>query len=112
MLNPARAKSCTVASCREPLGMPSLSFIAGRFQSRSSRRSLRLRPFQRLEEAGSLAGVADVAVTLALHLQQHRVVVAIGEHFEHFEAVAGRLAFHPELVPGAAEEGGKSGCLR
>ena len=27
-LNPAREKSWIVASCREPLGMPSLSFIA------------------------------------------------------------------------------------
>ena len=26
-LKPARAKSCTVASCREPFGMPSLSFM-------------------------------------------------------------------------------------
>ena len=43
------------------------------------------------------------------HLDQDGVVVAIGEDFFHDQAVAGAFAFQPELLAGAAVEGGKAG---
>src|SRR5262245_28415257 len=97
MLNPARANSWTVASWSEPLGIPSLSFISA---------------LNYLEETRALAGVADVAVTETFHLHEHRVVVAVGEHFDDLQLVARRFAFHPQRVARAAEEGREAGLLR
>src|SRR6188472_2993469 len=95
MLKPARPNRCTVASCSEPLGMPSLrvraivllTFALGG----AARRDLS-------EEAGSLAGVADVAVPEPRHLQQHRVLVAIDQQVGHLQAVSRGLPLRPELV--------------
>ena len=96
MLKPARANSWTVASCSEPFGMPSFSFM---------------RCIQR-SEAGAGAGVADVAVAQPLDLEQHRVVVAVHQQLDDLELVAGGFALHPQLVAGAAEEGGVAGAAR
>src|SRR3954451_24687605 len=106
MLNPARAKSRIVASCRDPLGIPSLSFMRGDLVCACEWVSS-----DRLEEAGALAGVTDIAVTQPLHLQQHRVIVAVGEHLNDLQAVAGGFALHPQRVASAAEEGGEAGLL-
>ena len=62
-------------------------------------------------EASAFAGMADVAIAEALHFQEQRVIVAISEHLKHLKLVAGGLALHPQLVAGAAEEGGKAGLL-
>src|SRR3954447_15720319 len=97
MLNPARPNSWMVASCSEPFGMPSLSFIVCLPRACSAvpvarvcvtRSCLRDPSGCRLDETGPLAGVADIAVAEALHLQQHGVVVAIGEQLGDLQAVA------------------------
>src|SRR6478672_12355131 len=110
MLKPARANSWTVASCSEPFGMPSLSFIASpliqRFLSSAS-----LLLIQR-SEAGPGSRMAHVAIAKALHLQQHGIVVAVDEHVDDLELVARGLALHPQLVARAAEEGGEAGAAR
>src|SRR5579872_424959 len=98
MLNPARANSWTVASCSEPLGMPSLSAISSVRQSSI--------------EAGALAGVADVAVPEPPDLEKHGVVVAVDEDVDDREPVAGRLAFHPQRLTRAAEERGEAAAPR
>src|SRR3989338_6191338 len=102
-LKPARAKSWTVASCSEPLGMPSLSFII---------KALRSLVGQLSEEARSLARMAHVAVALPDDLHQHRVVVAIDEDVDDLEPVARCFALHPQRVARAAEEGGEAGASR
>src|SRR5438093_10213973 len=103
MLKPARAKSCTVASCSEPFGIPSLSFISG-----LAFREL-IRP---PEKAGPLARVTDVAAAKALHADEHRVLVAIDQEVADREPVAGRLALRPQLVARAAEERHIAGLTR
>src|SRR5439155_26124125 len=103
MLKPARAKSCTVASCSEPFGIPSLSFISG-----LAFREL-IRP---LEKTGPLARVTDVAAAKALHPNEHRVLVAIDQEVTDGEPVAGRLALGPQLVARAAEECHIAGLAR
>src|SRR4051794_28900157 len=117
MLKPARANSWTVASCSEPLGMPSFSFIAsppihhhahrghqGKHRTISSVVSSVSFVLIQRSKTCSRAGVADVAVAEALHLQQHGVIVAIDQELDHLELVAGGLALHPQLVAAAAEE--------
>src|SRR5262245_13170464 len=79
-LNPARANSWTVASCNDPLGIPSFSFIG-----------LRQRP----KEARALARVTDVAVAKALHLYQHGILIAVDEQRFHLETIPGGLALRP-----------------
>src|SRR3954468_2704890 len=115
MLKPARANSCTVASCSEPFGMPSLSFIVSpliQHEDISSLLSFVSLVLTQRSKAGSSSGVAHVAVAEALHLQQHGIVVAVDEHVDDFELVAGGLALHPQLVARAAEEGGEAGAAR
>src|SRR5829696_4365420 len=140
MLNPARAKRCTVASCSEPFGMPSLSVIVVDSTRRRPTHkpqgsqglissdcvcsalsvatrvrhtySAAFRFIERAVETGALAGVADVAVAEPLHFQQHRIVVAVDEDVDDLELVAGGLALHPQLVARAAEEGGVAGAPR
>ena len=66
----------------------------------------RVRVFNRSpEKARALARMTDESITEPVHLHQHRVVVAIDEDVDDFQAVAGCLAFHPELVARPAEEG-------
>src|SRR6478672_393535 len=94
MLNPARANSCTVASCSDPLGSPSFSVAA-----------MSLLQFP---EARARARVADVAVTQTRDLQQHGVLVAVDEQGCDLQAVAGGLPFRPQRMPRAAEERGEA----
>src|SRR5689334_19143949 len=115
MLKPARANSWIVASWSEPFGMPSFSVIA-EFH-RSARRaknglSSALVVDQRSRETAARSGMADVAVAVPLHLEQHRIVVAVDEKGDDLERVARRLAFRPERLPRAAEEGGQAGAAR
>src|SRR5690242_2543087 len=51
--------------------------------------------------------MADVAVAEPLHLQQHRIVVAVDEYLLNREAVSRCLSLHPERLARAAEEGGE-----
>src|SRR5262245_42947106 len=103
-LNPARPNNCTVESWREPFGMPSLSFIVS-FLAAGPHPRRELTPIPRLGmaagaslhhlvEARALAGVAHVAVAEPLHLDQHRIVVAIGQHLHDLQPVAGCFALH------------------
>src|SRR3990172_13004111 len=92
MLKPARAKSCTVASCSDPFGNPSLSTMTVSC------------PRKRCRETTARAGVAHSTVAEAPHLQQDRIVVAIGEHLDDLEAIAGRLALRPQRLPRAGVE--------
>src|SRR2546425_10140506 len=103
MLKPARAKSCTVASCSEPFGIPSLSFISG----------LAFRELVRTpEKARPLDGVTDVAAAKALHAHEHGVLVAVDQQVADREPVAGRLTLRPQLVARAAEERHVAGFAR
>src|SRR5438128_6720245 len=99
MLNPARAKRATVASCSEPLGIPSLSV-----------RAIALRHLP--EKAGPRARVADIAVAEPGHLEEHRVVVAIDEQLGHLQAIPRGLTFRPERIARSTEERRKAGRLR
>src|SRR5450830_2054415 len=92
MLKPARAKSRIVASCSEPLGIPSLSVLA---------MALRDLPV----EARALAGVTDIALAEPRHFQQDRVLVAVGQERGHLQAVARGFPFGPQRVPRTAEKG-------
>ena len=67
---------------------------------------------EHVEEACALARMTDVAVAEPLDLDEHRVVVAIDQHLDDLEPVAGRLALGPQLVARPAEEGGEAGRLR
>src|SRR5262245_49221676 len=98
MLKPARAKSCTVASCSEPFGIPSFSFISGLASALGE-------PVGPPEKAGPLARVTDVPAAEAFDADEHRVLVAVDQQVPDREPVARRLALRPELVAGAAEEG-------
>src|ERR1700722_9075303 len=138
MANPARRKSSIVAFSREPLGMPSLSFISihhvdGLFPSRDRQGAVLrvlgvsflasvnrigivsalvsygpLAVFQAAEEAALVAFMADAGAE-RFDFDQDGVAVAIGGDFLHDEAMAGALAFQPELAARAAVESGETG---
>src|SRR6266498_2984681 len=107
MLKPARANSWIVASCKEPFGMPSFSFIVY-----SPQRIVSFVVIQPAKKARTLTRVADVAVAQPLHFQQHRVIVAVDEDPGDGELVAGGFALRPEGVAAAAEEGGEASAPR
>src|SRR5436190_23270199 len=98
MLKPARANSWIVASCSEPLGMPSLSIRA----------TLVRLP----EKARPLPRVADIAVAEPGDLEEHRVLVAVDEQRGHLQPVPRRLPLGPQRVARAAEEGREPGRAR
>src|SRR6476620_7091463 len=99
MLKPARAKSWIVVSCSDPFGSPSFSRVVASATSYSSSRA-------RLErlETRSGARVAHVAVPEPPDPQQHGVLVAVHEHLDDLQPVAGGFPFRPQRLPGAAEE--------
>src|SRR5215831_1728482 len=101
MLNPARAKSCTVASWSDPLGRPSLSFIVGGL-------------LDLCEKTGPLSRVTYVAFAFAARVHENRVLVAIDQHGLHGKPVAGRLSLGPQSVAGPRKERHVAGlaCLR
>src|SRR4051812_34723429 len=127
MLNPARANSWTVASCSEPFGIPSLSFMlftsgsgsglqplsgsGGPLPDRLGVWSLTAR-VQLSKKTRALAGMTHVPVAEPLHPREHGVVVAIHEQRRDLQPIAGGLALGPQRVPGAAEEGGEAGAAR
>src|SRR5208283_2410704 len=98
MFHPARLKSAMVASCKLPLGMPSLNLLA---TVRLLLRVWRERP----REAAYRALMADQAVALHLDAEEQRVVVAVGRGRDHAQPVAAGLALHPQLLARAAPEG-------
>src|ERR1700685_1337358 len=100
MFQPARLNKAMVASCKLPLGIPSLSLLATRF--------LLLLRFgvagghDGPREAADGALVTDQAVAFNLDAEQQRVVVAIGCGGDDAQPVAAGLALHPQLLAGAA----------
>src|SRR5258708_1113470 len=93
MRQPARSNSATVASSRLPLGIARLSL--GMIHPLVCQRD-------RLRKAAHRALVAHQSVALDLDAKQQRIVVAVGRRGDDAQAVAARLALHPELVTGAA----------
>src|SRR5436305_10896015 len=98
MFHPARLKRAIVASCRLPLGMPSLSLLAI-----SGPRTL-LVEIDRTREAAYGSLVAYQAVAFHLHAKQQRVVVAVSGCGDDAQPIAAGFAFHPQLLARAAPE--------
>src|ERR1035437_8245390 len=112
MFQPARLKRAMVASCRLPLGMPSLSLLATSFLFLVGLLIRILVGFgdgQRLGEATDRAFVAHESVTLDDDAKQQRVVVAVGCGGDDAQAVAAGFALHPQLLAGTAPEGDEAG---
>src|SRR5580692_4968377 len=116
MFQPARLKRAIVASCKLPLGMPSLSLLATRFLFLAGAliRCFPIRGFkwQRFGEATDRAFVADKAIALDLYPKQKGVVVAIGSSGDYAQAVAAGFALHPQLLAGATPESHEAGLQR
>src|SRR5437588_10923998 len=123
MLNPARAKSCTVESCSDPFGRPSFSIVslvagaprpapaaplAGPLRPAPLRGSLCSYLWQISEEACPLACVTHIAVAQTRDLQQQRIQVAIDQNALDRQLVPRRLAFGPQSSARAAEERGEA----
>src|ERR1017187_1824375 len=110
-----------VASCKLPFGIPSFNFVVisypfchstprakskgeeSAFYSLSFRSeaeesaSVFLLPYRnRLGEAAHRALVAHQAVAFHFHLEQQRVVVAVGRSADDPQPVAAGLALHPQ----------------
>src|SRR5271165_209252 len=109
MFHPARLKSAMVASCRLPLGMPSLSLFATEFLFLIGFRLAGRGQGKRFSEATDGALVADQSVALNLDAEEQRIVVTVGGGRDDAQAVAAGFAFHPELLAGAAPESDKAG---
>src|SRR6266851_1313575 len=114
--NPARRNSSTVAFSRLPLGIPSFSFINSVPVDRARVVGARLAHvplavFEAPEKAALITLVAN-AGPQRLHLHQHRVAVAVGRDLLDDQAMAGTLAFEPQLVPRPAEERRVAGLHR
>src|ERR1039458_3017641 len=108
MFQPARLNRAMVASCKLPLGMPSLRllatsylFLVGILAGRAER--------QRFGKATDRAFVANESVALDHHTKQQRIVVAVGCGGDDAQAVAAGFAFHPQFLAGAAPEGDEAG---
>src|SRR5258707_11365853 len=124
-LNAARANSWMVASCKEPFGIPSFSFIRVEtlsttegtedseveigFRLRAPLLSMVLLFGQRPKEACAVTRVTHIPVAEPLHLDQHRIIVAVDEQVDDLQPVARCLAFRPQLVTRAAEKGREPG---
>src|SRR5215208_3740586 len=102
MLKPARANSWTVASCSEPFGMPSLSFMVlppiqhkgheghqEKYPTISTFVAIASFVLIQRSKTRPCTGVAHVAVAQPLYFHQHGVVVAIDEDLDDLEFVAG-----------------------
>src|ERR1039457_2032543 len=112
MFQPARLKRAMVASCRLPLGMPSLSLLATSYL-------FLVVGFQvsfliggcgcdRFGEAADRTLVAHQPIAFNHDAEQQRVIVAVGCGGDNTQAVAAGLALHPELLAGGAPEGKKA----
>src|SRR3954453_13069810 len=106
MFHPARLKSAIVASCRLPLGMPSLSLLPIR-----GLRTL-LAEIDGMREAAYGSLVAYEAVAFHLHAKQQRIAVAVGGCGDDAQPVAAGLTFHPQLLARAAPERNEPGLQR
>src|SRR5689334_22124700 len=105
MFQPARLNSAMVASCRLPLGMPSLSLFAiGRLRFLSAQ-------LDRAREATHGSLVANKSIAFHFHAKQQGVAVAVGGCGDDAQAVSTGLPFHPELLSCPAPEGNKA-CLQ
>src|ERR1035441_6233341 len=112
MFQPARLKRAMVASCRLPLGMPSLSLLATCFLFLTVAFPVGRAERERLGEATDGALVTHEAVALHLDAKEQRVVVAIGGGGDDAQAVGAGFALHPQLLAGAAPEGDEAGFQR
>src|ERR1035437_10341211 len=108
MFQPARLKRAMVASCKLPLGMPSLSllatrslFLVGILAGRAER--------QRLGKTTDRALVPNESIPLDHHTKQQGIVVAVGRGCDDAQAVAAGFALHPQLLAGTAPEGDEAG---
>src|ERR1039458_10807736 len=90
MFQPARLKRAMVASCRLPLGMPSLSLLATGFLFLGGDLAVRT-DRQRLGEATDSALVAHQAIAFDFHAEKQRVVVAIRGGGDDAQPVSARL---------------------
>src|SRR5208337_893093 len=109
MFQPARRKRAIVASCKLPLGMPSLNLLATiylfliiGFLDCSGRGDW-------LGEATDRALVAYQSVALDDHAKEQRIVVAVGCGGDDAQVVAAGFALHPQLLAGAAPKGDEAG---
>src|SRR5271170_3315597 len=109
MFQPARLKSAMVASCRLPLGMPSLSLLATRRLLSRALRWISDSQLKRAREAAHRALVAHQAVALDFHAKEQRVIIAIGCGRDDAQPVAAGFALHPQPFPRAAPEGNEAG---
>src|SRR5579863_8621326 len=108
MFQPARLKRAMVASCRLPLGMPSLSLLATGFLFLIGLLS-GFAEGERFGEAAYCAFVADETVAFYLDSEEQRVVVTVSGGGDDAEAIAAGFALHPELLAGAAPESDEAG---
>src|SRR5271169_1695342 len=102
MFQPARLNRAMVASCKLPLGIPSLSLLATKFLFLALAGVGAKRNWPR--EAAHRALMAHQPVALHLHAKQQRVVIAIRRDRKNPQPVAAGLAFHPKLLARAAPE--------
>src|SRR5579872_7415586 len=97
MFQPARLKSAIVESCRLPFGSPRRSLLATVHLHRVCER-------ERLRKAAHRAFMANQAIALHNHSKEQGIVVAICSGRDDTQAIAARLALHPELLPRPAPE--------
>src|ERR1035441_6858244 len=98
-----------VASCKLPLGMPSLSLLATSCLFLFAGLAVGAGHGQGFGEATDRAFVADESVALDDDTKEHCVVVAVGCGGDDAQAIAAGLALHPQLLAGAAPEGDEAG---
>ena len=103
MLKPARANSCTVASCSEPLGMPSFSELHRPASVHAVSASRRSRCASPVWQTSAVAEAASASTSTVSSSQSTRACATC-------EPVARRLALGPQRVAGAAEEGHVAGA--
>src|ERR1039458_5940847 len=105
MFQPARLKRAMVASCKLPLGMPSLSLLSTDFLFLIACFRVACAGGQRFGKATDRAFVADQPIAFHLDAKQQRIVVAVGRGGDDAQPVAAGLALHPQLLAGGAPEG-------
>src|SRR5271165_5141539 len=111
MFQPARMKRAMVASCRLPLGMPSLSLLATELLFLAIDFCVgRKRDWPRKATDGTL--VTHQAVSFNLNAKQQRIVVAVRRRGNNAQAVTAGFALHPQLLARTAPESDEPGFQR
>src|ERR1035441_10583179 len=107
MFQPARLKRAMVASCRLPLGIPSLSLLATSYLFLIA--GLLVGRVHGFGKTTDRALVAYKSVAFDDDAKEQRIVVAVGGGGDDAQAVAAGFALHPQLLSGAAPEGDEAG---